>query len=281
MRDSARSVSWHSIIACLLMILPHAVIMAGAAHGTVLQVLAQPHRLLVLAAWVSAVAIALPIMAWLERRHAMPHVVLRKGFHVLAFVMFSPVLAWDPTLLSLALAVAFALMAVVELVRATRVPWISDVLTMFMSRFTDSRDSGAFLVSHMSLLLGIAVPVWLCSSPDRPPAGRQLAAWAGLVALGLSDTVAAAVGLPWGTIRVHQTSRKTVEGTLAAAAVMMLSMSFLIRAGLVQAPSWPPQHLWAALLWRSLLTCALEAVTPQLDNIVFPIHAFTLFSTMT
>jgi dolichol kinase len=272
---------WVNVAICLLVLVPHAAVMAAAAHATLAYALAEPQRLLVLLAWVAAVGVTLPVLAWLEHRHALPHIVLRKGFHVLAFAMFSPVLVSDPILLSLALAVAFVLMALVELVRALRVPIVSGVLSSFMSRFTDSRDSGVFLVSHMSLLLGIAVPIWVCSSLDSGPPGRHLAAWAGLVALGLSDTAAAAVGSAWGRVRVHRTTRKTLEGTLAASAFMMAAMLVLVNGDFVELPSWSRRQLWGALLWRSLLTCGLEAVTPQLDNIVFPVHAYTLFASVT
>lgn len=66
-----------------------------------------------------------------------------------------------------------------------------------MTSFTDGRDSGAVLVTHFSLLLGMAAPVWLSNALDQgclqeeaaaaAEAQRQplwLAAFAGVLILG-------------------------------------------------------------------------------------------------
>ena len=46
-------------------------------------------------------------------------------------------------------------------------------LHRFMMSFTYSRDAGALLVSHFSLLTGCAVPVWLAASGKHRMAGSQ------------------------------------------------------------------------------------------------------------
>ena len=49
-------------------------------------------------------------------------------------------------------------------VHAVQVPWVGPALQRFMMAFIDGRDGGLLLVSHFSLLLGMAAPVWLSSS---------------------------------------------------------------------------------------------------------------------
>ena len=65
-----------------------------------------------------------------------------------------------------------------------------DPLKRFMLSFTDSRDAGAVLVSHFSLLTGCAVPVWLMltgQQTDMPWHGRRPATGLPHVLVGTED----------------------------------------------------------------------------------------------
>lgn len=260
----------------LLMIAAYAAVMAACALRTVHYVTAAPHRVATVALWAAAVAAAVPCMLLIARRGRVPHHILRKGFHVLCLTLFIPVLLADPPLLSLGLAVAFVLLALAELLRTADIPRVSAALTGSLTRFTDSRDEGSFLVSHLSLLLGIAVPVWvaLAGRSHAPGAAAPLTAWAGLIVLGLADTVAATVGLLCGRLRVHRTSKKTAEGLLAATVATVAALGAAAACqGHAAGALW-----WLQLAWVSLLACMLEAVTLQLDNLVFAWQAFALLS---
>ena len=260
----------------LLMVASYAAVMCTCAVHTVQYVVSAPHRVATVAAWAAAVAAAVPCMLLVARRGRVPHHILRKGFHILCLALFVPVLLVDPPLLSLALAVAFVALALAELLRTAAVPRLSAALTTAMARFTDSRDEGSFLVSHLSLLLGIAVPLWvsLAGSGGAADAVAPLTAWTGLITLGLADTVAATVGLLCGRVRVHRTSKKTAEGLLAATAATMAALGGAAAAqGGAHGMGW-----WLQVAWVSLLACMLEAVTLQLDNLVFAWLAFALLS---
>ena len=52
-----------------------------------------------------------------------PH---RKGYHLLALGLFLPALLWEPQLLSISLAIAFALLVVLEILRLGGVPRIGE-----------------------------------------------------------------------------------------------------------------------------------------------------------
>lgn len=64
----------------------------------------------------------------------------------------------------------------------------------FMASFTDGRDSGLLLITHFTLLLGMAVPVWLSNAlhppsrwvreGDEAPERLWPAALAGITILG-------------------------------------------------------------------------------------------------
>ena len=164
----------------------------------------------------------------------------------------------------------------------------------FMISFTDGRDSGLLLVSHFSLLTGMAVPVWLSTlSPaaDESRAGLPgitsmlrgvpLPALAGIMALGVADTAASAIGKRWGRHKICQGTKKTMEGTFGAVACTMLSWAALDTIlAVCSSQSLPVLHspMWASLLVSSMLSCILEASTTQLDNIFIPIHYMAMLS---
>ena len=60
-------------------------------------------------------------------------------------------------------AFAFALLAflLVEIARAKQL-WPSRYIDSFMKQFVDDRDDGPLILSHFSLLLACAMPVWTC-----------------------------------------------------------------------------------------------------------------------
>ncbi len=72
----------------------------------------------------------------------------------MALALFAPALLLEPQLLAVALAIASALLVAVEMARVGNVPVLGPRVHAFMTAFIDSRDAGAVLVSHFSLLAG-------------------------------------------------------------------------------------------------------------------------------
>ena len=142
-----------------------------------------------------------------------------------------------------------------------QVPGVGPALHSFMTAFIDSRDRGLLLVSHFSLLLGMAAPVWLSVAylppSSCPQSGPQASAgfwqwsqqtevcgalergssegcwqqlqravpafaFAGIVILGAGDSAASALGRWSGRLKVLGT-QKTVEGTAGGIAASLLT----------------------------------------------------------
>jgi dolichol kinase len=80
--------------------------------------------------------------------------MLLQGYHILALGLFTPALLVDPQLLAISMAIAAALLIVVETTRMGNLPYVGPRIHEFMTSFIDSRDAGALLVSHFSLLAG-------------------------------------------------------------------------------------------------------------------------------
>lgn len=180
-----------------------------------------------------------------------------------------------------------------------------------MMSFTDGRDAGLLLVSHFSLLTGMAVPIWLSSITtsqvslrheasdlshlDVPQFGGTtgaghtgtvqplpLTAFAGIMILGIADAAASAIGKRYGRHRICTGTKKTLEGTLGAALLTLLGWALLaivFQSHLSHSASASWDGLAGAkLLISTLLSCLLEAATTQLDNIFMPLHYLAMLS---
>lgn len=222
--------------------------------------------------WLLVMLVPLRALRRMASERRVAHILVRKYYHLMATAMFVPALILQAGFLRLAFGVALAAFLVLELLRVGRVPPFGRPIDAFMQAFVDSRDSGALIASHFSLLLGCAVPVWLSrqGASDRP-----LAPFAGILSLGIGDTMASVVGYQFGRVRVSRHSRKTAEGTLAG----ILSM-FLAACALAPHVAAPPQSLaeWAAVFAATSAAGLLEAYTRQLDNAFVPLVYFALLS---
>eukprot|EP00889_Picochlorum_renovo_P002687 jgi/Picre1/29717/NNA_005100.t1 len=126
--------------------------------------------------------------------------MVRKGFHALALILFIPSLVLDSGLLGMALSIALAAFMALEIIRISHVPYVSRYVHSCMSAFVDSRDGGVFYVTHMTLLLGLALPIWISQPWDDPYA--RFASLAGIMATGVGDAMASIVGTLYGKTKI-------------------------------------------------------------------------------
>uniref|UniRef100_A0A061SJN7 dolichol kinase n=1 Tax=Tetraselmis sp. GSL018 TaxID=582737 RepID=A0A061SJN7_9CHLO len=120
-----------------------------------------------MAYWAALLAASLPAIRHQAGAGRLPPIIVRKLYHLLAAAIFLPGALLERDLLSAAAAVACCALVALEVVRIGRLPPIGERVNGFMAAFADSRDEGEFLVSHFSLLIGMAAPVWL--HPSRGP----------------------------------------------------------------------------------------------------------------
>lgn len=205
----------------------------------------------------------------------------RKVYHFLVVALFVPAQAAHAAFLQPCLAVAVVGFAFLELCRVGRLPPLAAPLTSFLGAFLDSRDGGTLVLTHVYLLLGCALPIWLdsalCTSLDAvydptpaAIAALTIAPYAGVITLGVGDAFASLVGVRCG--RVHWPhSRKTLEGT-AAGICAMLALSAALLLG-VHGDVGSQLDLGAvvALAGCALLAGLLEVATDQIDNLFLPI----------
>ena len=173
--------------------------------------------------WVLALGIGLPTIHYVTKRTGVSLIIVRKLYHIEAFLMFVPAVSLVPEFLGLSFGVATALLLFLEYVRACRIPPLGVWLNTFMRSYTDSRDQGDAILTHLYLLVGCALPLWVCRVDDT-----GLAPYSGILILGAGDAAGAIMGSTYGACgvadkdnnRVGKTrwvgGRKTFFGTFSA-----------------------------------------------------------------
>lgn len=197
-------------------------------------------------------------------------ILLRKYYHLMAVSMFVPALIYQPKFLDLAFGAALAVFLALEIIRVWRIWPLGQLVHQFMNAFTDHRDSDLLIVSHFSLLLGCALPIWMSSGyNDRP-----LAPFAGILSLGIGDTMASMVGHKYGVLRWSKTGKKTIEGTAAGITSVLVACSILLP--LVASTGYIFTQHWLSLVCAVTVSGLLEAYTAQLDNAFIPLVFYSL-----
>ncbi|KAI9809805.1 MAG: hypothetical protein M1825_000238 [Sarcosagium campestre] len=168
----------------------------------------------------------------------------RKVFHGIMVVMFLPVTFIDPTFASLALSLILAIFLLLDLLRASQLPPVSRPLANFLAPYVDGRDlRGPVVISHIFLLIGCAIPLWLSLAGHErlsvnPWIGwevgsRDLGMVAGIVCVGMGDAAASLVGRRMGRHKWLWSGGKSIEGSAAFAVAVGLGLTFA--------------HLWLSL----------------------------------
>jgi dolichol kinase len=198
--------------------------------------------------------------------------VARKAYHVLAIAIFVPGVAADTTFTAFASACALALMLVLEAVRVSDVDVLGAwKIALVTEALRDDRDAGPVVLTHIYLLIGCAAPLWAaCLNDKKHIRMNGVVSVSGLIALGVVDTFASAVGSEYGRIR-WPGSRKTLEGS-AAGCIAGVTCALIWTTWI---SGWSENSGTAvAILAATAVATALEACTGQIDNLVLPLFYF-------
>ncbi|KAI1810937.1 hypothetical protein GGS20DRAFT_565259 [Poronia punctata] len=217
----------------------------------------------------------------------------RKVFHFMMVAMFLPATYVDPCFVALALSIVLAAFLLLDLLRASQLPPLSKPLAYFLAPYVDGRDlRGPVVISHIFLLIGCAIPLWLSlGSLGRSGDGhllgwevptREVAMVSGVVCVGLGDAAASLVGRRHGRRKWLWGGGKSLEGSVAFATAVFL--------GLMAAHTWLRLGGWSTndhygTTWQTTMQgagmCAglaslTEAVlTGGNDNVVVPVILWT------
>jgi dolichol kinase len=222
----------------------------------------------------------------------------RKVFHGMMVAMLLPTTFVDPAFIALALGLILAIFLILDLLRASQLPPLSKPLAYFLTPYVDGRDlRGPVVVSHIFLLIGCAVPLWLSLAGasffgeepwrDWEVRSRDVSMVAGVVCVGMGDAAASLIGRRFGRRKWPWTGGKSLEGSAAFA--------FAVTVGLTFAKVWLKLGQWdesegKSTSWISTVAKAgasacgasfMEAVlTGGNDNVVVPIGLWLLVRAM-
>ncbi|KAJ4024249.1 dolichol kinase [Fusarium irregulare] len=216
----------------------------------------------------------------------------RKVFHFMMVGMFLPATFVDPTYAALALSLILAVFLILDLLRASQLPPLSKPIASFLAPYVDGRDfRGPVVISHIFLLIGCAIPLWLgLASVSRTGSGylsgwevpaRDVSLVAGVICVGLGDAAASLIGRRYGRRKWFWGGGKSLEGSLAFAVAVVLGLgaaSIWLRIG-----GWPVAGDQPGVIagTRNAVMCAsmaslTEAVlTGGNDNVIVPVVLWT------
>ena len=216
----------------------------------------------------------------------------RKVFHGMMVAMFLPVTFIDPTFAALALSLILSVFLVLDLFRASQLPPISKPLTYFLAPYVDGRDHrGPVIVSHIFLLIGCAIPLWLSLARTErcgtaPWEGwevktRDLSMVSGVICVGMGDAAASLIGRRYGRRRWIWSGGKSLEGSLAFAIAVVLGL--LLARIWLRLGGWEgdSEDVWALTCGKAALAAAGASLTEAVltggnDNVVVPVILWLL-----
>lgn len=216
----------------------------------------------------------------------------RKVFHGMMVAMFLPTIFVDPAFVSLALILILAIFLLLDLFRASQLPPLSRPLTYFLAPYVDGRDHrGPVIVSHIFLLIGCAIPLWLSLAATQrtgnPPwAGwdvstRDLSMTSGVVCVGMGDAAASLIGRRFGRRRWCWSGGKSLEGSLAFAMAVVLGLSVARLWLLLGGWDGDSGDAWATTLAKGIVAATGASLTEAVltggnDNVIVPIILWLL-----
>ncbi|KAI1776006.1 hypothetical protein F4818DRAFT_440385 [Hypoxylon cercidicola] len=222
----------------------------------------------------------------------------RKVFHFMMVAMFLPATYVDPTFAALALSIVLALFLLLDLLRASQLPPLSKPLASFLAPYVDGRDlRGPVVISHIFLLIGCAIPLWLSlGSLPRAGAGylegwdvptREVSMVSGVICVGLGDAAASLIGRRYGQRKWIWGGGKSLEGSVAFAVAVFVG---LITARLwLRVGGWPAtdgnSDTWSVSSQKMGVCAATASLTEAVltggnDNVIVPVILWTCVKTL-
>ncbi|KAL3428255.1 phosphatidate cytidylyltransferase [Phlyctema vagabunda] len=242
-------------------------------------------RLILFAYWFGVIIVGLAIVLRLSAVYEVD--TRRKVFHFMMVAMLLPATYVDPTFAALALSLVLAVFLLLDLFRASQLPPLSKSLAYFLTPYVDGRDlKGPVVISHIFLLIGCAIPLWL-SLGSLPRAGkgalvgwevptRELSMVSGVICVGLGDAAASLIGRRFGRRKWLWGGGKSIEGSVAFATAVCIAL--LLAKGWLRIGGWPANNAdpWFMTAWKAVVAASVASLTEAVltggnDNVVVPI----------
>jgi len=224
-------------------------------------------RLYIFSFWMISLFVFTAFIYSKNKRKETSNTIIRKYFHLLALILFIPGTKYHPLMLGFCYSCSLLVLLLVETFRYSKSFPIGSSIDEFMKSFADEKDQGELILTHIYLLLGCALPLWL----NADSRSGSFAPYAGLLIVGIGDAAASVIGSKFGTMK-WPGSKKTIEGSLAALfSVVLASYLFAPFIGLsIEVTSLD----FLKFVLATILAVLMEALSDQVDNLVLPLYYF-------
>ncbi|KAF2900717.1 hypothetical protein ILUMI_05472 [Ignelater luminosus] len=199
---------------------------------------------------------------------------VRKVFHIFAVAVFLPGLLYHCSFIYLASGVVFGIFVSLEMLGILNIPPLGSSLQNGFVVYRDEKDTGTVALTPLYLLVGCSLPVWIYPAPCDmlDSAGfNLLPVMSGVLAVGVGDTLAGAIGTKFGKHKWPGT-KKTIEGTIGCICSQLILVWVLIYLGYIGYN----QHEVLKAVIAIVIGSLVEAKTTQIDNIVLPLVVFII-----
>ncbi|KAK1599503.1 cytidylyltransferase [Colletotrichum navitas] len=248
-------------------------------------------RLLLSAYWLAIVIVGLAVVIRLDPKYEVD--TRRKVFHFMMVGMFLPATYVDPVFAALALSLVLAIFLILDLLRASQLPPLSKPIASFLTPYVDGRDhKGPVVISHLFLLIGCAIPLWLSLATLPRTGSHYLTGWevptrevsmvAGVVCVGLGDAAASLIGRRYGHRKWVWGGGKSLEGSVAFAAAVFIGL--MAATTWLRVGGWPvaeeQQVAWPAAARNAGFCASMASLTEAVltggnDNVIVPVVLWT------
>ena len=233
----------------------------------VASILAEPENMALSGYWLIVLGVSLPVIHYLSTRVKSNRAVilLRKGFHLVALLLFLPPILRQRQIDFIAIAGVSVLVESVRVVAPSK-GGLKTALTRIIQPLLDSKDAhSTFVTSHMELLVAAIGPSWIEHAFAFPH--DSLIQLSGLLTVGVGDSAAAIGGLL--VRKPHRLPRgsKSIEGLLSF--VVSVQLAVVCISG----------HASVGTAVATAAAAVAEISVKRHDNIILPIvFSFSLFA---
>ena len=184
---------------------------------------------------------------------------LRKIYHLFIVAVFHSGIAINARVLSIASSLCLFLFVAMEFIRAYRLPPFGKILFEKLSVFADKQDNGCLLLTPIYLLISMCIPIWIYPHNVND---RNILLYAGVLSVGVGDTVASIYGSKYGKFRLKG-NRKSLDATFVAILSILIVTLALEASGSLVLDLSLDRYFTAVTA-----TMLLEYSTQQIDNLV-------------
>jgi dolichol kinase len=242
-------------------------------------------RLILCGYWLGIIIVGLAIVFRLSAIYEVD--TRRKVFHFMMVAMLLPATFVDPTFAALALSLMLAIFLLLDLFRASQLPPLSKHLAYFLTPYVDGRDlKGPVVISHIFLLIGCAIPLWLSLGSLSRTGTGYLAGWevptrevsmvSGVICVGMGDAAASLIGRRYGRRKWVWGGGKSIEGSVAFATAVGLAL--VLAKAWLRIGGWPANNddSWFMTIGKAGVAAWVASLTEAVltggnDNVVVPV----------